>query len=165
MAPSLRPPPACHLAQGADLAGRKPDEVAIEGAQDLRHALRLGEVCMFGQVQRLAMRGHGDFRTHPGIHFRHLRPARMAGDVHQRGAVGHHLDARGHERIDDLADRLFIAGNGARRKDYGVSGVQFRRRMRRPQRCARAPRAARPGSRWRGQNPVTRQALERIHAQ
>ena len=85
--------------------------------------------------------------------------------MHERGAVGDHLDACAHECVDDLADRLFIAGNGARGKDDGVAGAQFRRRMLVP-RHARERRArlalAAGGER---QYPVARQALERVHAQ
>ena len=111
------------------------------------------------------MRGHGDPGADPGIHFRHLRPARMAGDMHQRGAVGDDLDACAHERIDDLADRLFVAGNGARGEDDGVARAQFRRRMivlrHAGERRARLALAA-GGER---QDLVARQAIERVHAQ
>ena len=109
--------------------------------------------------------GTAILRTHPGIHLRHLCSARMAGNMHQRSAVGHDLDARGDERVDDPSDRLFIAGNGARRKDHGVSGVQFGRRMVVPSdaRKRRARLALAPGG--EREDPVTRQALERIHAQ
>ena len=83
----------------------------------------------------------------------------------ERSAVGDDPDARGHERVDDLADRLFIAGNGARRKDDGVAGGEFRGRMlvlrHAGERRARLALAA-GGER---QYLVARQALERVHAQ
>ena len=85
--------------------------------------------------------------------------------MNERGAVGDDLDARGHERVDDLADRLFVAGNGARRKDDGVAGAEFRGRMlvlrHAGERRARLALAA-GGER---QYLVARQALERVHAQ
>ena len=49
--------------------------------------------------------------------------------MHQRVAVGDDLDACGDEGVDDLSDRLLVAGNGARRKDDGVAGAQFRGRV------------------------------------
>ena len=94
----LQPPAAADLADRRSVAGREAHEIAVEGAQNLRHPLRPGEGGMLAQVQRLAMRRHGDPGPQPGVHFGKLRPARMAGDVHQRVAVGDDLDARRRRR-------------------------------------------------------------------
>src|SRR4051812_8274599 len=48
----------------------------------------------------------------------------MAGDMHEMGAVGDDLDPLRHEAVDDTADRLLVAGNGAGGKDYGVALVE-----------------------------------------
>ena len=55
------------------------------------------------------------------IKLRHLGAARMAGDVHQMRAVGDDLDALPHQPVDQLADRLLVAGNGARGEDHHVA--------------------------------------------
>ena len=53
----------------------------------------------------------------------------MAGDVDEMGAIGDDLDALVDQAVDDGADRLLVAGNGARRKNHAVALVQGHLRM------------------------------------
>ena len=55
--------------------------------------------------------------------------ARMAGDVDQIGTVGDDFDTLRDQAIDDAADRLLVAGNGARGEDHAVTLVQRDLRM------------------------------------
>ena len=79
--------------------------------------------------------------------------------------VGDDLDALLGQAVDDLADRLFVAGNRARGEDHPVAGGERRARMlflrHARQRGARFALAA---GRQR-QNFVARQAFERIGAE
>ena len=103
------------------LAGRQADEVAVAADQDLRHAGAARQRGMFGQMQRLAMGRNEDFRPDPADHVEQFGAPRMAGDVHQMGAVGDDLDALGDQAVDDPADRLLVAGDGAGGKDHPVA--------------------------------------------
>ena len=95
------------------------------------------------------MRRHGDLRLQPVVQLGELGAARMAGDMDEMGAVGDDLDALLGQRVDDLADRLLVAGNGARGEDDAVARGEARAGRARRARCAPARRAARPGCRWR----------------
>ena len=48
-----------------------------------RHAERTCQLRMLMQVARLAMRGHGDMRTHHLVHALEFLARRMAGNVHR----------------------------------------------------------------------------------
>ena len=85
-----------------------------------RASLACSERC-----RRLAVHGDGDARLHPGVHLLQLLAARMAGDVHQRVAVGDDLAAEIDEPVLDTADRALVAGDGARRKNDDVALVQL----------------------------------------
>ena len=97
--------------------------------------------------------GIDDARPHPAVHLLHLGAARMAGDVDQMRAVGDDLDALRDQPVDDAADRLLVAGNGARGEDHAVALATASPRDARPRRCARARRAARPGCRCTAPRP------------
>src|SRR5271165_368153 len=85
--------------------------------------------------------------------------------MHERVAVGDHLDAPGEERVDELADRLLVAGNGAGGEDDGVAGRKLRRRVLVLGHAGeRRARLALASGRER-ENPLTRQALEGVHAE
>ena len=75
-------------------------------------------------MQRLAMHRDQDFRLDPADQFLELGAARMAGDVHQMGAVGDHLDALVDQAVEHAADGLLVAGDGARRDDDAVAARQ-----------------------------------------
>ena len=85
--------------------------------------------------------------------------------MHQRMAIGDDFDARGDKGVDDLADRLLVARNGARGEDDGVARAQLRHRMsvlgHAGQRGARLALAA-GGER---EDLVARQAIECVHAE
>ena len=68
-------------------------------------------------------------------------------------AVGDDLDALRDQAVDDAADRLLVARDGARGKDHAVALARASRRDARPRRCARARRAARPGCRCTAPRP------------
>ena len=87
----------------------------------------------------------------------------MARDVHQMRAVGDDLDALLDQPVDDAADRLLVAGNGARGIDHAVAARSVDLADAGPRRCARAPRAARPGCRCRAPRPCRRQIAIGIH--
>src|SRR4051794_3788098 len=53
----------------------------------------------------------------------------MAGDMDQISTVGDDLDALRDQAVDDAADRLLVAGNGARGEDDAVALVQRDLRM------------------------------------
>src|SRR5436190_1081437 len=59
----------------------KPNDRAVAGAHDLRHALRPGEGCVLGEMQVLPVRRHGDARPRPAVHGGELVPAWMARDM------------------------------------------------------------------------------------
>ena len=65
--------------------GDEPHHVAVEGAHHLADALRAGEGRVLGQMQRLAMRRHGDLRLQPGVH---AARARRGADGRRRGRDG-----------------------------------------------------------------------------
>ena len=73
-------------------------------------------------MRRLAMDGNEDLRTDPLVHLLQFVAARMAGNMHQRIAVGDDLDALLDQAVLDVDDRLLVAGNGARGKDHRVAG-------------------------------------------
>ena len=68
-------------------------------------------------------------------------------------AVGDDLDALVDQPVDDAADRLLVAGNGARRRRSRGRLATASRRDAGPRRCAPARRAARPGCRCRAPPP------------
>jgi len=105
-------------------AGRQPHDVAVVGPHDFADALGAGEIGVFGEMQRLAVRRHGDLRLQPIVELSDLGAARMAGNVDEMGAVGDDLDALLGQRVDDPADRLLVAGNGARGKDDAIAGCE-----------------------------------------
>ena len=117
------------LADDSRLAGGQQHDVAIQRAYDFADALRAGEARVFRQMHGFAVRGNRDFRPQPGVHLRELRAARMTGDVNELGAVGDDLDALRDEAVDDFADRLFIARNGARGEDDDIARRQSGGRM------------------------------------
>src|SRR5258708_34226618 len=53
----------------------------------------------------------------------------MGGDVDEVGAVGNDFDALRDQAVDDGADGLLVAGNGAGGKNYTVALVQRHLRM------------------------------------
>ena len=110
-----------HLVDHAGRAGREPHQIAVAAQHDLADAGRARELGVLGEMQRLAMHRNGDARAHPAVKLRHLGAARMAGDVHQMGAVGDDLDALPDQPVDHLADRLLVARDGARGKDHQVA--------------------------------------------
>ena len=158
-------PAVIDLADDARLAGRQQDDVAVERAHDFADALRARETRMFGQMHGFAMRGDGDFRPQPGVHLREFGAARMAGDMDKLRAVGDDFDALRDEAVDDLADRLLVARNGARGEDDDVAGRERRGRVLvfgdARERRARLALAARRQS----QNLVARNAVEMILAE
>ena len=76
---------------------------------------------MLGEVQRLAVDGDRHARPHPAVKLLKFGPARMARHVDQMGAIGDHLDALTDQSVDDAADGLFVARNGARGKNHAVA--------------------------------------------
>ncbi len=79
----------------AGCAGRQPHQVAVAALQHLADAEAARERGVLGHVQRLAVHRDQDLRAHPADHVLELGEPRMAGDVHQMGAVGDDLDALG----------------------------------------------------------------------
>src|SRR6185312_7299524 len=75
-------------------------------------------------VQRLAVNRYEELRPRPSQHIAQLVAARMPRYVDEMGAVGDDLDPLGHETVDDGADRLLVARNGARREDHAVALVK-----------------------------------------
>ena len=136
-----------HLVDHAGRTGREPHQIAVAAQHDLADAGRARELGVLGEMQRLAVHRDRDARAHPAVKLLHLGAARMAGDVHQMGAVGDHLDALPHQPVDHLADRLLVARNGARGEDHQVALARASPPGAGPRRCARARRAARPGCR------------------
>ena len=92
-------------------------------------------------------------RLDPADHVLELGAARMAGDMHQMGAVGDDLDALVDQAVDDAADRLLVAGDRARREDHPVAARQRHVGMLVLGDARRARRAARPGCRCRAPPP------------
>ena len=84
---------------------------------------------MLGQMQRLAVNRDQQLRAHPCDHVAQFVAARMAGDVDEMGAVGDDLDALRDQAVDDGADRLLVAGDGARGKNHAVALVERHLRM------------------------------------
>ena len=110
-----------YLVDHARRAGREAHQIAVAAQNDLGDAGRARELGVLGEMQRLAVHRNGDARLHPAIKLRHLGAARMAGDVHQMRAVGDDLDALPHQPVDELADRLLVARDGARGEDHQVA--------------------------------------------
>ena len=81
------------LADDAGVAGPELDQVAVAADQDLRHARGARQLRVLGQVQRLAVNRDQKLRPGPGDHVAQLVAARMAGHMHEVGAVGDDLDA------------------------------------------------------------------------
>ena len=78
---------------------------------------------MLGEMPRLPVHGDGDARLHPAVHLLQLLAAGMAGDVHQRVAVGDDLAAQIDEPVLDAPDGTLVAGNGARGEDDEIALV------------------------------------------
>ena len=125
----LEQPPRGQFLDHGGIAGPELDQVAVAADQHLRHAGGARQLGMLEQMQRLAMHRDQQLRPHPGDHVAQFVAARMAGDVDQMGAVGDDLDALRDQAVDDGADRLLVAGNGARGKDHAVALVQRDLRM------------------------------------
>ena len=94
----------------------------VEHLADARGARELG---VLGEMPRLAVHGDGDARLHPAVHLLQLLAAGMAGDVHQRVAVGDDVAAQIDEPVLDAADRALVAGDGARGEDDEVALVEL----------------------------------------
>ena len=77
----------------AGIAGPELDQIAVAADQDLGHARGPRQLGVLEQMQRLAVHGDQELRTHPGNHVAQFVAARMAGDVDEMGAVGDDLDA------------------------------------------------------------------------
>lgn len=113
-----------HLADDAGIAGAELDEVTVAADQHARHAGGARQLCVLVQMQGLAVNGNQQLRLHPGDQVPQLVAAGMAGDVDQSVAVGDDLDALEHEIVDDRADSLLVAWNGARGEDDAVAAVE-----------------------------------------
>ena len=117
------------LLDDAGIARPEHDQVAVLADQHFRHAGGARQFGVLEQMQRLAMHRDQQLRPHPGNHVAQFVAARMAGDMDEMGAVGDDLDALPDQAVDDAADRLLVAGNGARGKDHAVALVQRDLRM------------------------------------
>ncbi len=117
-------PAGGHLADDAGITRAELDQVAVANDQDARHAggAREQEHARSGAAPR-----HGrdqELRLGPGDHVAQFVAAGMAGDVDQMVAVGEDLDALQHQIVDDGADGLLVARDGARGEDHAVAAVE-----------------------------------------
>ena len=117
-------PPHRGLVDDLGLARRQPHHLAVAHVEHLFHARGTRKLGVLRQMPRLAVHGDGDARLHPAVHLRQLLAARMAGDVHQRVAVGDDLAAQIDETVLDAPDRALVARDGARGEDDQVALVQ-----------------------------------------
>ena len=92
------------------------------------------------KMQSFAMRRHGNLRLEPLIKLFQLTASRMAGHMHEMGAVGDDFDALIDQPIDDAADRL-------------LQHLQFGAVARRTQ--VEVVLLRKGGSRWQGRCDVT----------
>ena len=98
-------------------SGARLHHVAV-ATDDSRHARRTRELRVLLQMPRLAVHGDGDLRPHPAVHLLQLLAARMAGDVHQRIAIG-----------DDLAAEIEPAGSGCAPTARSLPGMVREEKM------------------------------------
>ena len=103
--------------------GREPHQVAVAALQRVDAELAR-QRRVLGEMQRFAVHRDDGRGLDPADHLLELGAARMAGHVHQMGAVGDDLDALVDQAVDDAADRLLVARNGARREDHPVAARQ-----------------------------------------
>src|ERR1044071_4461299 len=90
-----------------------------------RHAHVLSQPSVSHQVAILAVDRHEVARPGELEHRLQLFLARMAGNVNLRDLLVVHLRATPVKMIDQIGNRLLVAGNELRRKDYGVAGRYF----------------------------------------
>ena len=127
-----------HFVDLLRLAGREADDVAILLDDRVRNAVAEREPRLLGQVPRLAVDRNDDLGPDPIVHLDQLGPARMAGDVDMRLALGDDLHAEVGQLVHDPADRDLVAGDDPRREDDRVALAELE--------LVRCPTAIRPSA-------------------